>query len=47
MKMTIMNYYKPIRIGIAFSSDYIEYESKGDKDELLFIKNILIRLYHI
>ena len=29
--------YKPIRIGNAFSSNYIEYESNGDKDKILFI----------
>ena len=32
------DYYKPIRIGNAFSSNYIEYESNGDKDKTLSIK---------
>ena len=27
------DYYKPIRIGNAFSSNYIDYESNGDKDK--------------
>ena len=26
-------YYKPIRIGNAFSRNYIEYQSNGDKDK--------------
>ena len=33
--------YKPIRIGNAFSSNYIEYKSNGDKDETLSIKDYL------
>ena len=41
------DYYKPIRIGNAFSSNYIEYESNGDKDKTLFIDDYLdtIRQY--
>ena len=35
-------YYKLIRIGNAFSSNYIEYKSNGEKDKPLSIKNILI-----
>ena len=35
------NYYKPIRTGNAFSSNYIEYESNGDKDKTLSIKEYL------
>ena len=31
--------YKPIRICSAFSSNYIEYESNGDKDKILSIKS--------
>ena len=31
-------YYKPIIINDAFNSNYIEYESKGDKDETFSIK---------
>ena len=30
--------YKPMRIGNAFSSNYIEYKSNGDKDKTLSIK---------
>ena len=29
------NYYKPIRSGNAFSGNYIEYESNGDKGKTL------------
>ena len=29
------DYYKLIRIGNAFSSNYIEYKSNGDKDKTL------------
>ena len=42
-------YYKPIKTNDAFYSKYIEYESKGDKDKTLSIKEYLnmIRLYLI
>ena len=33
--------YKPIRIGNAFSSNYIEYKSNRDKDKTLSIKDYL------
>ena len=33
--------YKPERIGNAFSSNYIEYKSSGDKDKALSIKDYL------
>ena len=32
------DYYKPIRVGNAFSSNYIEYESIGDKGKTLSIE---------
>ena len=35
------DYYKPIRFGNAFNRNYIEYESDGDKD-----KNLSIKEYH-
>ena len=35
------NYYKPIITNSAFNSNYIEYESKGDKDKILLIKEYL------
>ena len=35
------DYYKPIRNGNAFSSNYIEYESNGDKNKPLSIKEYL------
>ena len=33
--------YKPVRIGNAFSSNYIEYKSNRDKDKTLSIKDYL------
>ena len=41
------DYYKPIGIPNAFSSNHIEYESNGNKDKILFIDNCLdmIRQY--
>ena len=35
------DYYKPVRIGNAFSSNYIEYKSNGDKDKTLSNKDYL------
>ena len=35
------DYYKSIRTGNAFSSNYIEYESNGDKDKNLSIYDYL------
>ena len=35
-------YYKPTKTKSAFNGNYIEYESKGDKDKNLSLKNILI-----
>ena len=35
------DYYRLIRTGNAFSSNYIEYESNGDKDKTLFIDDYL------
>ena len=35
------DYYKPIRTGNVFSSNYIEYGSNEDKDKTLFIDNFL------
>ena len=32
------DYYKPIRTGHSFSSNYIEYESNGDKDKAISIE---------
>ena len=40
------DYYKPIRTGITFSSNCIEYESNGDKDKTLSIST-LMKLHHI
>ena len=35
------DYYKSVKIGNAFSSNYIEYENNGDKDKTLSIKHYL------
>ena len=35
------NCYKPIRISNDFSTNYIEYKSKGNKDKILFIDDYL------
>ena len=35
------DYYKPIKTNYAFDGNYIEYESKGDKDKILPIKECL------
>ena len=35
------DHYKPVKIGNAFSRNYIEYKSNGDKDRTLLITNYL------
>ena len=35
---------KPIRTNSGFNNNYIEYESKGDKEKFYQLKNILILL---
>ena len=35
------DHYKPVRTGNAFSSNYIEYKSNGDKGEILSLKDFL------
>ena len=35
------DYYKPIKSNSAFNGNYIEYQSKGDKDKNLSIKEYL------
>ena len=35
------DYYKPIRTNSAFNNNFIEYESKGDKDKILSVKEYL------
>ena len=47
------NYYKPVRVGIFYSNNYIEYESNCDRDKTLSneeylnkIKPIFKRCYH-
>ena len=41
------DYYKPIKTKSALNGNYVEYESKGDKDKNLSIKKYfrMIRLY--
>ena len=34
-----MNYYKPVRTKGAFNDNYVEYESRGDKDKNLLPEN--------
>ena len=41
------DYYKPLIINNAFNSNYIEYESEGDKDKPLSVKENLNIKYHI
>ena len=41
------DYYKPIKTKSAFNNKYIEYESKGDKNKIFHLNNILILLDHI
>ena len=38
------DYYKPIKIKSAFNNKYIEYESKGDKDKILSVKEYLFMI---
>ena len=38
---------KPIRVGNAFNSNYIEYKSNRDKVKFYQLKNILMKLNHI
>ena len=35
------DYYKPVIVNTAFNNNYIEYESKGDKDKILTISEYL------
>ena len=41
------DYYKPVKTKGAFNDNYIEYESRGDKDKIYHPKNILTLLDHI
>ena len=38
------SYYEPVRIGNAFSSNYIEYENNGDKDKHYQLKTYLHKI---
>ena len=41
------DYYKPIITKGTFNSNYIQYESMGNKDKIYRLENILIGLNHI
>ena len=41
------DYYKPILVKSYFKENYKYYESRGDKDKKLSVKNISTRLCHI
>ena len=41
------DYYEPIKTKSSFNGNYIEYESKGDKDQIYKLNKILIWLDHI
>ena len=34
-------YYEPVRSSNAFNNNYVEYESNGDKDKILTVKEYL------
>ena len=38
------DYYKPISTGNTFSTNYIEYESNGDKDKMISIEDYLDKI---
>ena len=40
------NYYKPVRVSNFWSNDYIEYESKCDRNKTLTVEKYLIKLDH-
>ena len=40
------NYYELVRTSDAFSKSYIEYESNGDKDKILLVKEYLGMVRH-
>ena len=37
------DYYEQVKIGKAFSSNYFEYESNGNKDKTLSIEEYLVK----
>ena len=41
------DYYKPIKTAGDFNDEYIKYESRGDKDEKLSVKEYLYMICHI
>ena len=39
-------YYKPVREDNLWSNNYVEYESNGDRNKTLSIKDTLMKLSH-
>ena len=37
-------YYKPVRVGIFWSNNYIEYESNGDRNKTLSVEEYLNKI---
>ena len=38
------NYYKPVRISIFWSNNFIEYETNGDRNKTLSVKKYLNKI---
>ena len=38
------NYYKPVRVGNFWNSNYIEYESNGDRKKMLLVEVYLNKI---
>ena len=39
-----VNYYKPVRVNIFWSSNHIEYESNGDNNKILSVEEYLKKI---
>ena len=37
-------YYKPVRVGIFWSNNYIEYESNGDRNKTLSVRKYINKI---
>ena len=40
----VENYYKPVRVSNLWSNNYIEYESKGDRNKTLPVEEYLNKI---
>ena len=38
------NYYKPVRVSNFWNNNYIEYESKGDRNKILWVEKYLNKI---